>query len=87
MPPDWVKSTVWPPDVRRLALASLVVSVRVEVPPERILLEERLTRDWDNETLPGVTVAVGRVLVIAAPPIVAENVVAVPEVVPVKVAE
>lgn len=60
--------------------------MRVAVAPERIVPEDVATVELESERGPMVTVTVGRVLVTALPPIVALIVVAVPDVVPVKVA-
>lgn len=62
------------------------MTVSVTVEPEATVEAETPTVDSDKETGPGLTVTVGRVLVTAEPPMVALIVVAVPEVVPVKVA-
>jgi hypothetical protein len=54
--------------------------------PEATVPADVVTIDCERETVPGVTVMVGRVDVTLVPPIVDEIVVAVPAVVPVKIA-
>ena len=60
--------------------------VKVDVKPATIAEDETVSCDWARETAPGVTVIVGSALVIALPAMVAEIVLAVPDVVPVKLA-
>lgn len=86
IPPDFEKTTARPPAVSVLPAASFVVKVRVSLDPEVNVPLDTLTKDCASETAPGVTVTVGKVEVTVDPPIEAEIVVAVPEVVPVKVA-
>jgi hypothetical protein len=86
VPPERVNATVSPPAVSWFPAASFAVRVTVEVAAEAIVAAETVISDWASETAPGVTVTVGSVEVIAEPPIVEVIVVAVPEVVPVKVA-
>jgi hypothetical protein len=86
VPPERVKRTVESPVVFRFPFASFAVSVRVTIDPDATVPEEIEIRDWDAEIGPAVTVTVGNVLVTALPPMLALMLVAVPEVVPVKVA-
>jgi len=84
--PPRPKRTVKPPVVRLLPAASLAVRVTVAVVPEAMLAGATETSDCERLAAPGVTVMVGNVEVTALPPIVAVMVVALPAVVPVKVA-
>jgi hypothetical protein len=79
---------VRPPVVKALPDESRVVRVTVTEDPEATVegLPVMATVDRASEAGPGVTVTVGRVDVTEAPPIVAEIVVAVPAVVPTKLA-
>ena len=86
VPPVAVKTTVDPPEVSEFPAASLAVSVRVTALLEATLAAETEASDCATEADPGVTVNVGRVLVTAAPPIVAPMVVGLPATPPVKVA-
>jgi hypothetical protein len=86
VPPERATATVSPPAVSWFPAASFAVIVTVTPEPEATEPAETPTVDWASETAPGVTVTVGRVEVIAEPPIVAFIVVAVPDTTPVKVA-
>ena len=86
VPPAFVKTTVRPPAVRLLPLASFACSVRVTLLPEATEAAETLTVEVLVEAFAVVTVTVGGVLVTLFPPIVAWMVVAVPAVEPVNVA-
>ena len=58
----------------------------VAVDPDATVEVDNVTADCDSDTAPAVTVIVGNADVTALPPIVAETVLAVPAVVPVKMA-
>lgn len=85
-PPVWLNTTASPPVVRVLPAPSLAVKVSVTLLPEATELDERVIVDWATEIVPGVTLAVGFVVVIGAPPMVAPMLVAVPARTPVSVA-
>ena len=86
VPPERLKATVRPPTRMLFPAASFAWRVRVVLEPEAIVPLARDTTEFASDTAPGVTVRVGKVLVIADPPIVAPRVVAVPERTPVTVA-
>ena len=69
-----------------LPAPSFAVKVMVTLELEATLLAETLMSDCAREAAPGDTVTLGRVDVTAEPPMLAAIVVAVPAVVPVKVA-
>ena len=77
---------VAPPAVRLLAFESLAWKVKVTLEPCETVDEDTVTVDCAEEIPPGSTVTVGSVDETAVPPIVAVIVVAVPGVLPVKVA-
>ncbi len=85
VPAPRLNTTVEPPVVSWLPLASLAVSVTVVVPFNSIDAGEIETLDCERSTGPGVTVMVGAVDVRAEPLMVAMMVL-VPAIVPVKVA-
>lgn len=86
VPPERENTTVKPPAVKLLPLASLAVKVKLIEFPDKTVGLDTVTKDCDNENAPGLTVIVGKVEVMANPPTVALIVVAVPETTPVKVA-
>jgi hypothetical protein len=86
VPPLKVNATESPPVVRLFPLASLAWSWSVAAPPDTTVPAETDTVDWLNETVPTVTVIVGKGDDTAVPPIVACTVAAVPAVPAVKVA-
>ena len=73
VPLPFVKSTVRPPVVSRLAAASRAVSVSVTAPPDATDAADTVTADCASESAPGVTVIVGLADVTAMPLIVAPN--------------
>ena len=85
-PPLRENATVRPPEVKVLPAVSFAVRVSVSFAPEERPEVETVTRDCEREIDPGDTVSVGITEVTDDPPIVAARVVAVPDVVPVKVA-
>ena len=87
VPPEFVKTTVEPPEVKLFPAASRPCKVRVMLAPELTVELDTLTTDCASEITPGVTVTVGSVDVIATPPMVPVIVVDVPLTIPVKVAE
>jgi hypothetical protein len=86
IPPVLKNVTVKAPEVRALFAASRVVRVRVLVAPAKIEPELTVTVEFARENGPGFTVTVGKVELTGVPSINAVIVVAVPEVVPVKIA-
>ena len=87
LPPVRVKTTVRPPLVRLFPTASRAWSVRVSALPDANVALVRVTSEVTGDATPAVTVIVGNVELIAAPPIVALMARAVPANTPVKVAE
>lgn len=87
VPPLRANTTVEPPLVSKLLLASRPVKVIVTFEPEDTVALVKLIVDCENEIAPGLTVIVGKILVTAFPPIVAPIVVALPETNALKVAE
>lgn len=84
VPPVLVNTTVRPPELKVLPFESWAMTVSIEAVLNRILAKDTVTSDCDKLRGPGVTVMVGKVLVIALPPMVALMVVAVPATIPVK---
>lgn len=86
VPPERLKTTVRPPEVSGLPMASRAIIVSVIAAPEATVLDDTLMVDWASELAPGTTVMLGSVLVTGTVLIVAPIFVAVPAVVPVNVA-
>lgn len=86
VPPDLAKTTVEPPLVNWLPLASLAVNVTVMLLPEITEPAETLTSDWASDRAPAVTATMGDAEVTGEPLIVARIEVAVPATIPVNVA-
>ena len=86
VPPELLNTTVEPPVVRAFPAASRAVSVAVIEEPDATVAAESVIEEFASEIAPGVTVTVGRVLVIALPPMMAPIDVAVPATAPVNVA-
>ena len=80
------KTTVNPSLVRAFPEESFVVSVTIDVPPDVMFAELTVIIELESERFAGMTLTVAPVLVNADPSTVAEIVIAVPEVVPVKLA-
>ena len=86
-PPEWSKSTVSPPVVRLLLLASLACSVTPVVVPDAMVELVTVIAEFTSEILPGVTCTVAAPGVVTALPFIwAVIVVAVPAINPVNVA-
>ena len=85
-PPEIENETVKPPTVSGFPLVSLVIKVMVEVAPEVIFAELKLTVVFERDKFAGMTLIDTPAEVSAEPSTVAEIVIAVPEVVPVKLA-
>ena len=86
-PPDLLNSIVALPPVIRFEFASLAVRVKVAFELDAMVAELTVTTDVAAEMAPGMTVTVGGVDVTGDPPIVAEIVVGLPEIMPVNMAE
>ena len=86
VPPATASVTTPALALRLLPAASFAWTVTLTVDPAATVGDDTDTVDCESETAPGVTLMVGIVVEMATPPIVPENVFAVPDSMPLKVA-